>query len=77
MVDTNAETLAEQLLAWPTADRARLAALLLASIETFESGAEEAWDREIALRAAELDSGEVLSIPADEVFAELARRLQE
>lgn len=76
MVDQNAELLAEQLLTWPTADRARLAALLLASMEPSESDVEAAWDDEIARRAAELDSGEVRGIPAADVFAELDRRLR-
>jgi hypothetical protein len=75
MVDQNAELLAEQLLAWPTAERARLAALLLASVELSESGVEAAWNEEIARREAELDSGEVRGIPAADVFAELERRL--
>jgi hypothetical protein len=75
MVDQNAELLAERLLAWPTAERARLAALLLASVEPSESDVEAAWDNEIARREAELDSGEVRSIPAADVFAELERRL--
>jgi len=76
MVDRNAELLAEQLLAWPTADRARLAALLLASMEPTESDVEAAWDEEVARRAAELDSGRVRGIPAEAVFAELDRRLR-
>jgi hypothetical protein len=75
MVDQNAELLAEQLLAWPTAERARLAALLLASVEPSESDVEAAWNEEIARREAALDSGEVRGIPAADVFAELERRL--
>jgi hypothetical protein len=75
MVDQNAELLAEQLLAWPTAERARLASLLLASVEPSESDVEAAWNEEIARREAELDSGEVRGIPAADVFAELERRL--
>ena len=55
MVDRNAEVLAEQLLTWPTSDRARLAALLLASLEPSEADAEAAWDLEVDRRAAELD----------------------
>jgi hypothetical protein len=77
MVDRNAETLAEQLLAWPTADRARLAALLLASLEPSESDAAAAWDEEIARHGAELDAGHVRNVPAAEVFAELDRRLRQ
>jgi hypothetical protein len=76
MVDQNAERLAEQRLAWPTADRARLAALLLAGMEPAESDVEAAWDEEVARRAAELDSGRLRGIPAEVVFAELDRRLR-
>lgn len=75
MVDRNAEALANQLLALPTGDRARLAALLLASIETRDPGASAAWDEEIARRSAELDSGQVTGIAAADVFAEVERRL--
>ena len=76
MVDRNAEALAAQLLAWPSADRARLAELLIASLEPADADADAAWDEEIDRRAAELDGGAVRSIPADEVFAELDRRLR-
>jgi putative addiction module component (TIGR02574 family) len=76
MVDRNAEGIAEQLLTWPMAERARLAALLLASIEPSEADNAAAWDEEVARRAAELDAGHVQSIPVDEVFAALDRRLQ-
>lgn len=76
MVDRNAEALAEQLLSWPTSDRARLAELLIASLERSEQNTETAWDQEIDRRAAELDSGEVRGIPAGAVFAEIDRRLR-
>lgn len=75
MVDRNAEVLAEQLLTWPMADRARLAALLLASIEPSEPDLAAAWDEEIARRGAELDAGQVQGIPVADVFAALDRRL--
>ena len=76
MVDRNAEILAEQLLTWPTVERARLAALLLASMEPSEPDVSAAWDEEVARRAAALDGGHVQAIPVDEVFAALDRRLQ-
>ena len=76
MVDRNAEALAAQLLAWPRADRARLAELLIASLEPADPDADAAWDDEIDRRAAELDSGSVSGVPAEEVFAELDRRLR-
>jgi len=76
MVDRNAEALAQQLLTWPSAERARLASLLLASVETSETGVEAAWDTEVERRAAELDHGVVSGIAVDAVFAELERRLR-
>ena len=81
VVDRNAEVLAEQLLTWPTSDRARLAALLLASIEPseadVEADVEAAWDEEVERRAADLDAGHVRGIPAADVFAEIDRRLRQ
>ena len=76
MVDRNAEALAKQLLELPSADRARLAELLIASLEATENGVKEAWDQEASKRAAELGSGSVRGIPAKDVFAEIDRRLR-
>ena len=73
MVDRNAETIAKQLLDLPPADRARLAGLLIASLEPTEDGVEESWDRELAHRADDLAAGRVRGVIADEVFAEIAR----
>lgn len=75
MVDRNAEALATQLLALPPADRARMAELLLASLEGQDPDATAAWDEEIARRASELDAGTVRGIPAADVFAAVERRL--
>lgn len=76
MVDRNAQALADQLLALPTRDRARIAEILLASLEGFEPGAGAAWDTEIEGRALDLDTGEVNSISGEAVFAEVERRLR-
>jgi putative addiction module component (TIGR02574 family) len=76
MVDRNAQALADQLLALPTPDRARLAELLLASLEERDAGASVAWDAELERRSADLASGRVAGIPAEEVFAEVERRLR-
>lgn len=76
MVDRNAEALAQQLLSWPTSDRARLAELLIASLEPSEPNASVAWEEEIDRRAAELDHGDVRAIASTDVFAEIERRLQ-
>lgn len=76
MVDGNAQALADQLLALPSRDRACLAELLLASLEGYEPGAGAAWDAEIERRALELETGEVVSVSGDAVFAEVERRLR-
>ena len=76
MVDRNAEALAKQLLELPSADRARLAGVLIASLEPSENGVEEAWDHEVATRSSDVESGRVRGIRADDVFAEIDRRLR-
>ena len=54
-------------------DRARLAQLLLASIDPEpESEVEVAWEAEILRRLAEYDRGEVQAVDAETVFARAA-----
>ena len=77
MVDRRAQALADQLLALPSVDRARLAELLLASIEERDADSVAAWNEEIQRRANELDSGRVSGVPAADVFAEVERRLRQ
>ncbi len=76
MVDRNAQAVADQLLTLPAQDRARLAALLLASLEGADSDASAAWDAEISQRSEQLAAGDVQGVPAAEVFAEVERRLR-
>ena len=76
VVDRDAQAFADQLLALSPHDRARIAELLLASLDGYEPGAAAAWDAEIDRRGIELESGEVNSISGDTVFAEMDRRLQ-
>ena len=54
-----------------------LAHLLLASLEGEDADAAGAWDDEIARRAADFDHGRVAGIPAEQVFAEVERRLRQ
>ena len=77
MVDQNTKELADKLLALPSRDRARIADLLLASLEGFDPGSPIAWDAEIARRALELETGAVGAISGDDVFAEVERRLRQ
>jgi putative addiction module component (TIGR02574 family) len=76
----SADSLESQLLTLPPADRARLAELLLASLDSevaVEPAAaiEEAWRAEAMRRLEELRAGTVAGIPASRVFAEARQRL--
>jgi len=56
----------------PENDRATLAGLLIESLNPApEADAEAAWSRAISRRIADLDSGNVETIPWEEVRAEL------
>jgi len=68
-----AENLELAALALPAGDRARLAKVLIESLDQ-DPEIEAAWNAEIRRRVAQVESGEVDLIPADEVFA-AARRL--
>jgi putative addiction module component (TIGR02574 family) len=76
MVDWNADALAEHMLTLPPHDRARLAELLLASLEGADPDVEAAWATEVQRRVRELEQGAVRGIPAEEVFAAVERRLR-
>ena len=61
----------------PAADRARLALAMIESLEPIDEGdVEEAWRVEAEARCAQIDSGEVETIPATDVFAEVRRSLK-
>lgn len=77
----SADDLEVQLLRLPAADRARLAEVLLASLDQAEPGlssaeVEAAWIAEGERRLTELRAGTVAGLPADEVFSRIERRLQ-
>ena len=55
-------------------ERAQLAQRLLSSLAR-DPEVEAAWDAEIRRRVAELESGAMDTIPAEEVFAEARRQL--
>ena len=56
----------------PEEDRATLAGLLIESLESeVDEGVEVAWKEEIKRRVAQLDSGEVETIPWERVRARL------
>lgn len=57
-------------------DRARLAEELLASVEeVLDPEVDAAWDEELRKRIAEVESGAVMLVPANEVFARVRRTL--
>ena len=68
------ETLEAQLRRLPPADRAHLARVLLESLDD-EPALHPEWLEEAERRAAELLSGSVAAIPADEAFANARRRM--
>ncbi len=70
---TATDNLELAVLSLPTGDRARLAKVLIESLDE-NPDVEAAWDREISRRVAQVESGEATLVPAEDVFAE-ARRL--
>lgn len=68
------EQIEAEALELDQSDRARLAHRLLLSLEPVVEDAaeiEQAWIEEALRRKAEMESGEVEGIPAEEVFREL------
>ena len=66
--------LEEQARALSPNDRARLAEVLLESLQGPPlSEVEAAWNREIEARIAAYDRGDLQTIPAEDVFAEARR----
>lgn len=62
----------------PEAERAELAGLLIESLEGEpDAGVEAAWAEEIERRVRQIDSGEVKTIPWEEVRAKLYARLHD
>ena len=81
----NPEPLEAQLLHLPASERARLAELLLASLDAADSDVlsavqqhevDAAWAAEADPRDEELASGAVAGIPAADVYAELEAGLR-
>ncbi len=74
-MSTLVDELSARARALSAEDRARLAEELLESLQgEADADAEAAWDREIERRVAEIESGSVRLVSAEEVHAE-ARRL--
>jgi putative addiction module component (TIGR02574 family) len=73
-----AKRLLKEVLALPDADRAELAAEIMASFDgPPDPDVEAAWAGEIERRAAEVLSGESEGVPWDEVRERIERELRE
>ncbi len=74
----NVEELFRQAAELPETERAELAALLLESIEGEpDEGVEAAWAEEVERRVRQIETGEVKTIPWEEVRTKLHARLNE
>jgi hypothetical protein len=74
---TTVERLAEQAMKLPTEARARLADLLVESLDTQEIGRiEQLWAADAVRRRDEVRSGRVQTIPADEAQRRVRRILE-
>jgi putative addiction module component (TIGR02574 family) len=81
----NPDSIEAKLLHLPPSERARLAELLLASLDAADSDAladsaqaevDAAWAAEADRRYAELESGAVAGVSAEEVYAEIETELR-
>lgn len=71
------EDLIEEALSLPVEERARVADLILQSMNPPDPSVEEKWAAEIRRRIEEVESGKVKMIPGDEVFEEIRKRFLE
>jgi putative addiction module component (TIGR02574 family) len=67
-MDSTIDMLEAAALSLPQAERARLAATLLASLDQ-DPRIEQAWVAEVRERIAAFERGEIKAVPADEVLA--------
>jgi putative addiction module component (TIGR02574 family) len=70
MMEMTEEQVEIEALALPRHARARIASLLIASLDE-ASDVERAWDEEVRRRVAELRSGKAQTVPAEDVFKEI------
>lgn len=71
------EDLIEEALSLPVEERARVADLILQSLNPPDPSVEEKWVVEIRRRIEEVESGKVKMIPGNEVFEEIRKRFME
>jgi putative addiction module component (TIGR02574 family) len=63
--------LLKRALALPVDERAALANTLLDSLETTSESVQEAWDEEVARRIDDLQAGEAVTVPWEQLHREL------
>ena len=63
--------LLKRVLALSADERAALANTLLDSLETRDESVEEAWDKEVARRMADLKAGKAVTVPWEQLHREL------
>jgi len=63
--------LLKRVLALSADERAALANTLLDSLETRDESVEEAWDKEVARRMADLKAGKAVTVPWEQLHQEL------
>jgi len=76
MKPISAEDIIDQALREPEKERARIAEILISSLEnSFDKNVEVAWQEEVTRRLKEIDSGAVKCIPWEEVRDKLQRNV--
>ena len=63
--------LLKRAMALPAEERAALASTLLDSLENPDGSVEEAWNREVARRIADLKAGRAVTVPWEELHRQL------
>lgn len=69
--------LLKRALALSADERAALANTLLDSLETGNESVEEAWDKEVSRRMADLKAGKAITVPWEQLHRELLAMVNE
>ena len=72
-----ASQISSQAMAFPAQDRARLAEELLASLAPHEAAVEAAWDEALRQRIADIETGKVDLVPAEQGFRQVRAALRQ
>lgn len=72
-----ASQISSQAMALPAQDRARLAEELLASLTPHEAAVEAAWDEALRQRIADIETGKVDLVPAEQGFRQVRAALRQ